>query len=184
MERFEQISPELKRLLGKAEEMDWSYDVWIEPTQNNRVYAELGKYSPAGEDFSMIVDFDIENQAVTFIDDLRSCYENFDPDEHAEMWIPSRGKGGCPSSIRRLIEDADAIDEMIKELLDALESMPKIKGIVVGRHIEGITLNPIEYLLDDEGDLMTFESEEEAKEYLKEEGFSDDDIYWMVFEEV
>lgn len=59
-----------------------------------------------------------------------------------------------------------------------------MKKIVVGRHIEGITLNPLEYLLDDEGDLMTFESEEEAKEYLKEKGFSDDDIYWMVFEEV
>lgn len=56
--------------------------------------------------------------------------------------------------------------------------------IAVGRHIEGITLNPLEYLLDEEGDLMTFESEEEAKEYLKEKGFSDDDIYWMVFEEV
>lgn len=56
--------------------------------------------------------------------------------------------------------------------------------IAVGRHIEGITLNPLEYLLDEEGELMTFESEEEANEYLKEKGFSDDDIYWMVFEEV
>lgn len=56
--------------------------------------------------------------------------------------------------------------------------------IVVGRHIEGITLNQLEYLLDEEGELMTFVSEKKAKKFLKEEGFSDDDIYWMVFEEV
>lgn len=57
-------------------------------------------------------------------------------------------------------------------------------SVVVGRHIDGITLNPLEYLLDDEGDLMTFDSEEQAKLYLKSQGFSDDEIYWMVFEEV
>ncbi len=59
-----------------------------------------------------------------------------------------------------------------------------MKGIVVGRHINGITINQLEYLLNDEGDLMVFASEEKAKEYLLRNGFSDDDVYWMVFEEV
>ena len=59
-----------------------------------------------------------------------------------------------------------------------------MKRIAVGRHINGITINPLEYLLDDEGDLMTFESEEKAKELLAEKGFSEEDMYWMVFEEV
>ena len=59
-----------------------------------------------------------------------------------------------------------------------------MKRIAVGRHINGITINPLEYLLDDEGDLMTFESEEKAKEFLAEKGFSKEDMYWMVFEEV
>lgn len=59
-----------------------------------------------------------------------------------------------------------------------------MKRIAVGRHVNGITINPLEYLLDDEGDLMTFESEETAKEFLAEKGFSKDDMYWMVFEEV
>ena len=36
------------------------------------------------------------------------CY-NFDPDEHAEMWIKFRGKNGVPGSIRALIDDADAM---------------------------------------------------------------------------
>lgn len=123
MEKCDKVSNELQRMLDKAEELGWSYTVYEELSQNNRTYVELENYSPAGEDFSVTVDFDIENQAATFIDDLRSYYENFDPDEHAEMWIPSRGKGGCPSSIRRLIEDADAIDEMIMKLLDALDSV-------------------------------------------------------------
>lgn len=57
-------------------------------------------------------------------------------------------------------------------------------GIIVGRHINGITLNRLEYLLDDKRRLMIFESEEQAKEYLKRNGFSDDDIYWIVFEKV
>ena len=59
-----------------------------------------------------------------------------------------------------------------------------MKGVVVGRHINGITLNPLEYLLDDEGDPMVFESEDKAKEYLHKQDFSDDDMYWMVFKEV
>ena len=55
-----------------------------------------------------------------------------------------------------------------------------MKRVAVGRHINGITINPLEYLLDDEGDLMTFESEEKAKEFLAEKGFSEEDMYWMM----
>ena len=35
--------------------------------------------------------------------------------------------------------------------------------IRIGRHIEGITINPLEYLLDDNGEIMLFGCEEEAK---------------------
>lgn len=57
-------------------------------------------------------------------------------------------------------------------------------GIVVGRHINGITINPLEYLLDEEGEPLVFESEEKAKEFLAEKGFTEEGMYWMVFEEV
>ena len=36
--------------------------------------------------------------------------------------------------------------------------------IIVGRHINGITINPLEYLLDDAGNEMQFESEEKARD--------------------
>ena len=123
MEKFNDISPGLKAMLEKADEMEWSSTVWIEESQNCRTYAELERYSPAGEDFSMIIDFDKENQVESFRRDLRSYYEDFDVDEHVEMWIPSRGERGCPSSIRVLVEDAEAIESMILELLEVLEDM-------------------------------------------------------------
>ena len=59
-----------------------------------------------------------------------------------------------------------------------------MKIIIVGRPINGITINGLEYLMDYEGDLMTFESEEKAKEFLAEKGYTEEDMHWMVFEEV
>lgn len=38
--------------------------------KNNRTYAEMKKHSPAGEDFSMIIDFNAKDQAETFLNDL------------------------------------------------------------------------------------------------------------------
>lgn len=123
MAEFKEVSPGLKRMLDKAEEMEWSYTLYIEESHGNRAYAEMEKYSPAGEEFLMMVDFDKDNQADSFCRDLRSYYEDFDVDEHVEMWIPSRGKGGCPSSVRDLVEDAEAIESMICDLLEVLEEM-------------------------------------------------------------
>lgn len=71
---------------------------------------EFERFSPAGEDFL----FYIEGKDIA--GEVKEYYESFDPDEHAEMWVNSRGKRGVPSSIRALIDDADAIDEMILEL--------------------------------------------------------------------
>ena len=55
--------------------------------------------------------------------------------------------------------------------------------ITIGRHIEGITINPLEYVLDDNGEVMEFDSEDEAKAWLRKMGVSEEEIYWMVFEE-
>ena len=53
--------------------------------------------------------------------------------------------------------------------------------IIVGRPINGITLNDLEYLLDESGDIMKFKSKEHAISYLKKQGASDDEIYYMSF---
>jgi hypothetical protein len=49
---------------------------------------------------------------------------------------------------------------------------PDSKKIVVGRHINSITLNDLEYLLDDDGEIKEFNSEKEAKTFLKQNGIS------------
>ena len=56
----------------------------------------------------------------------------------------------------------------------------------IGRPIEGITLNGNEYVLDGDGELMTFDSEEDALDFLKACGLADDDIeeQGIVIEEV
>ena len=118
---------ELEQLLENADGLNWSYTIYQEPegTYNGwhcdeRNYVELEKYSLAGEDFSMIIDFDMENPIDSFLENLKEYSDDFDIDEHVEMWIPERGKGGCPDSIRELVEDAEGIKEMIFELWDAL----------------------------------------------------------------
>lgn len=56
----------------------------------------------------------------------------------------------------------------------------------IGRPIEGVTLNGNEYVLDGDGELMTFDSEEDALDFLQACGFTDNDIeeQGIVIEEV
>lgn len=80
--------------------------------------ADLEKYSPAGEDYVICVG------VASLAESVREYAEDFDPDEHIEMWIEARrnGVGGVPST-RELVEDADEIQAMLNELADALEAV-------------------------------------------------------------
>lgn len=53
--------------------------------------------------------------------------------------------------------------------------------IIVGRSSEGISLNDLEYLHDENGDIMKFKSKEHAIKYLKDHGADDEEIYFMQF---
>ena len=72
----------------------------------------------------MIIDFDAEDQCSSFRDSLESYYEDFDIDEHVEMWVEARRNGisGVPS-IRELVKDAEEIDAMILKLSQTLREM-------------------------------------------------------------
>lgn len=105
-------------LIDAAELLDWSVHIYDD-------CIELEKYSPAGEDFS----FSIAGREETdVVKQVREYAYEFDPDEHAEMWVESRGKRGVPDSIRTLIDDADAIKEMLFELADALREAEEEHG--------------------------------------------------------
>ena len=87
---------------------------WNVNVSDNEI--EIENWSPAGENIVEYLDknIDIPSQ-------MQSIADNFDADEHAEIWIEHRGKNGVPGSIRTLINDADAIQEMYNELAHALK---------------------------------------------------------------
>jgi hypothetical protein len=77
-------------------------------------FYELEKYSPLGEDFCFSV------SKKNYKNDIIDYVDNFDYEEHAEIWIENRGRNGTPSSIQDLLDDAKAIKEMLIELVDKL----------------------------------------------------------------
>ena len=46
-------------------------------------------------------------------------------------------------------------------------------AVTVGRPINGISLNGVEWILDENGDAMRFGSVREAKQFLREHGITD-----------
>ena len=88
---------------------------WSKPYYTDDGRAEIGKYSPAGEDFSICVEID------DFPRSVAEYAADFDTEEHVEMWIEAKRNGfaGVPSAYE-LAKDADAIQEMLDELADEL----------------------------------------------------------------
>lgn len=56
--------------------------------------------------------------------------------------------------------------------------------IIIGRHINGITLNPLEYVLDENDEVMTFPDMKAAHNFLIEHGVPENELEFFVFEEV
>lgn len=83
----------------------WSYKL-----VDNDTAVLIQRFSPAGEDISIEVDRD------NAISGIVSFAEDFDVDEHVELWIANRGKNGVPSTIRELLEDSEAIFKELAEL--------------------------------------------------------------------
>lgn len=80
---------------------------------------EIENYSPAGEDLVFTL------YGETLLEAVTELYESYDAEEHAELWIDSRGKNGVPGSIRELLDDADSIEEMLRELAVAIMEVEK-----------------------------------------------------------
>lgn len=99
-----------KKYLTALEKLDWTVSGY---TDDGRV--ELEKYSPAGEDFLMCVE--VKNFPAAVL----KYWEEFDADDHVEELIEAKRNGfrGVPRA-SVLVKDAEAIDDMLKELADAL----------------------------------------------------------------
>lgn len=107
-----------KKIISTLESSD--FRVCSVYKHNGEVCAEIETFSPAGEDVIIAIWYD--GTSKDFIQKFRGYAEDFDADEHAEMWVDSRGKNGVPSTIRELIEDADEIKSMLLDMSEKLEA--------------------------------------------------------------
>ena len=93
-----------------------------ERTYNNDGYdVDLETYSPEGED--VIIPLIYDGTEEDFIRQFERYAEDFDAEDHAEMWIESRGKNGVPDSIKDLLEDAEWIKDTLMEIADELKEL-------------------------------------------------------------
>ena len=99
------MNTNLEHLLAYIETLGW--DVYCDGDG----WVELSQFSSAGEDFSFTV------SANNLIEDVKDYAESFDSEEHAAMWYDAGQSGvrGVPS-LHELVEDADAIQEMLNDL--------------------------------------------------------------------
>lgn len=79
-------------------------------------YYSFQWFTDAGEDFSFEV-----NKGKDLIEDIKSYCFNFDTEEHATMWYGANK--GEPSSIRDLLDDADAIAEQLGKLAYVVDNL-------------------------------------------------------------
>lgn len=118
----------LGKVLDTATSLGWSY----EETNfaNDEGGYEFFQYSPAGEDFSFAScygsrDLSDDEKGAKLIEDIEDYADDFDEDEHLEMWIEARGNGvaGVPGT-KELVKDAEDIHSMLTDLADELRKIP------------------------------------------------------------
>ena len=109
----------LGQVLDTATSMGWSYDETN--FANDEGGYEFYQYSPAGEDFSFAAcygskDLSDDEKGAALIKDITDYAEDFDEEEHAQMWI---GGNGAPG-LKALVQDAEDIQDMLTSLADEL----------------------------------------------------------------
>lgn len=112
----------LGRVLDTATAEGWSYEE-IDFANDEGGY-EFYQYSPAGEDFSFAAcyggkDLSEDEKGRNLIEDIESYADDFDEEEHAEMWI---GGNGAPG-LKALVQDAEDIHDMLISLADELRKI-------------------------------------------------------------
>ncbi len=106
-----------------AEAEGWEVEAGINYKEQNTLF-EFGKFSPGGRDFSFEVEMKCAN-INSLIENIDNYYENFDVDYETYIWLDpwGHGKNGAPYRLRAVLEDTEAIEKMIYELLEAIRKM-------------------------------------------------------------
>lgn len=102
--------------------------------QNKEKYIEINQCTPEGEDWWETIWFDGTYEG--FTNAIEERVLNFDIDDEVEVWIPSRGKGGCPNSIMDLVHDAEWKQKTLENLLDDLQENEEIEKEITRQSVE------------------------------------------------
>jgi hypothetical protein len=62
--------------------------------------------------------------------------------------------------------------------------MDSEKRVIIGRPINGISINGLEYALDEHDEVKEFADRKEAVRFLKDHGAQDEDMEFYIFEEI
>lgn len=110
-------------IVACAEANGWKVNAGIIYKEQKSEF-EFQKYSPAERDFSFSAEMKCAN-INSFIENIGEYYENFDVDSETYIWLDQSGHGrnGAPYRMRAVLEDMEATEKMIGELLDAIKEM-------------------------------------------------------------
>lgn len=110
----------IEHITDIAEEHGWGVHVYTSTKPHIREI-NFSQYTTRGQDFSFEVDL-TDNDYDAFLVSVSDYYESYDPDEEAMLWVgpDGHGKNGAPHRATDIIRDMEEVEEMIKELLDAL----------------------------------------------------------------
>ena len=121
---------ELIDAIESNDDLEWYVSKYADYSNLKESYLEFTGSSPAGEDISFSIDFDASKlpceQIQEIIDDLGSYYECFDTEEHVTMLLEAKNNGlsGVPD-VETLVKDAKEIDDMIRQLSEFIDKLPK-----------------------------------------------------------
>lgn len=122
-----------KKIQDILEKNEFNFDREISE-QDNGKYIEINQSTPEGEDWWETLWFDGTYEGFTNAVEKRVL--NFDIDEEVEIWIQSRGKGGCPNSIMDLVHDAEWKQKALEKLLDDLQENEKEEKVITRQSVE------------------------------------------------
>lgn len=121
---------ELIDAIESNNDLEWYVSKYADYSNLKESYLQFEGSSPAGEDISFSIDFDASKlpceQIQEIIDDLGSYYECFDTEEHVTMLLEAKNNGfpGVPD-VETLVKDAKEIDDMIRQLSEFIDKLPK-----------------------------------------------------------
>lgn len=107
------MSKDIKKIIEISNKLGWSVDIY-------NTDLEFRKYSPAGQDFSIIIG---KCEFSEVIDIIQSRCDDFDCSEQAYLWLDNTGHGinGAPYDMKDVYKDMEDCLDMMKELYNELK---------------------------------------------------------------